>query len=73
MFSVGFFRRISKSQLHNPLLFTTQYRLNDLSLKKRPFENIEEKKNKMLVTSIFFFSLNVFYLIQDKFCDLDHF
>ena len=33
--------------------------------KKKPLENIVEKKEKMLVTSIFSFSHNVFYPIKE--------
>ena len=39
-------------------------------LEKQYFENIGEKK-KMMVTSIFFLSHDVFYLIQIKFYHLD--
>ena len=39
-----------------------------MTLKKGPFENIQSEEE----TSIFFFSHNVFYLIQHKFWHLDH-
>ena len=42
--------------------FTTQSRLLT-TLRKNTFENIAEKKKKLLVTSIFSFSCNVFYPI----------
>ena len=42
-----------------------------MTLKIEPFENIVGKE-KNAGNSIFSFSHNVFYLIQNKFCHLDH-
>ena len=53
----------------NLMLYKTISGFIDLE-KKKPFENIVGEKEKMLVTSIFSFSHNVFYFTKDEVCHL---